>query len=67
MIFKKIFLDVLYLLITAFVLFFIFEMIKPGIVSNSFDLNLLLAIISIWGIISLFINFSTSKLRTTKK
>ena len=53
---SKIFLNILYLQITAFVLFFIIEILKPGIISNSFDLNILLAIITIWGIACLIIN-----------
>jgi len=56
MIIKKISLEIFYLLIIAFICFFVAEIIKPGLVSNSFDLNLLLAIITIWGIITLIIN-----------
>lgn len=53
---KKIILRLWYLQILAFVLFFVLEIIKPGFISNSFDLNILLAIITIWGIFCLIIN-----------
>jgi len=53
-----IFLDILYLLIFAFIIFLGAEILKSGLISNSFDLHILLIIITIWGLICLIINSS---------
>ncbi len=52
---NKILLNILYLQILAFVLFFLIEILNPGFISNSFDLNILLIILLIWSIICFII------------
>lgn len=48
---NKILLNILYLQILAFVLFFLIEILHPGFISNSFDLNILLIVILVWSIV----------------
>lgn len=48
---NKILLNILYLQILAFVLFFLIEILRPGFISNSFDLNILLIVILAWSIV----------------
>lgn len=48
---NKILLNILYLQILAFVLLFLIEILRPGFISNSFDLNILLIVILAWSIL----------------
>ena len=59
--FRKIMFDFFYLLIGAFISFMILEKLKPGLVSNYFDINKLLYIIIPIGIICVLIGATTNK------
>ena len=47
----KIINDTFYLALITFIVYFVLELIKPGLISNYFDLNLLLIITIILGIL----------------
>ncbi len=43
--------DIFYLTLITFIVYFVLELIKPGIISNYFDLNILLLSVIIFGIL----------------
>ena len=52
--------DIFYISLITFVAFFVLELLKEGLISNYFDLNLLLICLIIFGVINLNLNKSHS-------
>ena len=53
---KKLVEDIFYISLLTYGMYFILELFKEGLVSNYFDLNLLLLWIIIFGIVNMIIN-----------
>jgi len=48
---KKIIEDVFYISLITYCVYFVLELVKEGLISNYFDLNLFLIFIILWGIL----------------
>ena len=48
---KKIIEDIFYISLITYVVYFVLELVKEGLISNYFDLNLFLVFIILWGIL----------------
>ncbi|OIO17263.1 hypothetical protein COV56_01480 [Candidatus Kuenenbacteria bacterium CG11_big_fil_rev_8_21_14_0_20_37_9] len=49
--------DIFYISLLTWVIYFILELLKEGLVSNYFDLNLLLIFVIVFAIINSFLNY----------
>jgi len=56
LIIKKLFNDIFYICLITFIVFFMLELIKQGLISNYFDLNLLLILAISLGVLSIIFN-----------
>ncbi len=55
-IFHQLISDIFYISLITFLIFFVLELIKEGLISNYFDLNLFLIFLILVGLLNLTIN-----------
>ena len=53
---KQLISDVFYITLITYVVYFVVELIKEGLISNYFDLNLLLLFVVVFAILEVIIN-----------
>jgi len=54
---KKILYDLFYIVLITYLVYFVLELVKEGLISNYFDLNLLLIFVVILGTVNIIINY----------
>ncbi|NMC51648.1 hypothetical protein GYA54_02900 [Candidatus Kuenenbacteria bacterium] len=58
--FKKLINALFYISLLIWLVYFVLELLKEGLVSNYFDLNLLLLSVIVIGVINIMINYSSN-------